>query len=855
MSFSQYTTKKVEEVFKTLGSRESGLNEKEVKERQKIYGLNEIEARKTKPFDILLRQFKSPFFYLLFIATIIAFLIREISDGIVILLFVLINVFVGFFQEYRAERTVALLKKYIPSTTRVLRDGKEKIIDKRFLVPGDIVFLESGNIVPADLRLLNVQNFLIDESVLTGESAPVPKITEVLSKETKEIFEAKNIAFCGTLIVSGKAKGVVIRTGKEMVLGEIVKLVSGVTRETLYEQNLLKFARVILRTVVTSIIFVFLANLIIRGTENFYDFLIFCIALIVSILPEALPLVVTFALSEGALGLAREKVVIKRLSAVEDLGNIEILCTDKTGTITENKLSLEKIYSQDVEKCLLYSLLASSYIKEEIESTPNPFDFALFEKTPLKVRQQIKNFKEIFEIPFDPFRLRNSVLLKDYNPPSTLPPPLEEGAPEKGGLILIIRGAPETILKLSSKYEGNLTLQDLKEKIETEGRKGKRVLAVAFKKFYKREFSEKDEKDLNFLGYFSFSDPLKATAKESIQLSRKLGVKIKILTGDSKEVAGNIAKEVGLIKDPQKVILGETLDSLSEKDFERACAQFSIFARVSSQTKYKIIETLEKKYAVGFMGEGINDTPALKAAHLAIAVKGATDAAREVSDVVLLENDLRVIIRGIKNGRNIFSNINKYIKCALASNFGNFYSIAVISLFIPYLPMLPIQILLGNLLSDFPLISIATDQVDVEELRKPKAYQISQVILLIISLALVSSIFDLIFFSIFYKIQPPLMRTLWFIESILTEILLIFSIRTRHFFLRTKRPSLPLIALTILDAILIISLPFINFGQKFFHFVALPTSTLLIVFFLVLSYFAISEAVKLVYFSHFKFSK
>jgi len=837
MKFSEYTTKNIEDVFEILKTSENGLSEKEAENRLKTYGFNEIKGREVGLFDVFLRQFKSPFFYLLFIAAILAFFIGDNKiDSLVIFIFIFVNVLMGFFQEARAEKAVLLLKKYIPLKTKVLRSGEEKIIDKNLLVPGDIVLLEPGDIVPADLRILKVENFLIDESVLSGESVPLSKITISLSKAADEVFEAKNIAFAGTSVISGRGEGIVIGTGRKTVLGEITKLVSGITRESVYEKELFNFSRIILRFVVISITFVFLANLIIKGTTNFFEFLLFSLALIVSIIPEALPVVITFALSEGSLKLAKEKVVVKRLSSVEDLGSIEILCVDKTGTLTENKLSLEKISAADKEKCLLYALLASSYMTEEIESTLNPFDLALFEKASSVIRQSLKKFKEISEIPFDPFRLRGSVLLED----------------EKGNSILIVKGAPETILKLSSKFESGQDRETIEKEIIKEGREGKRILAVAYKTIKKRDISEKDEKDLTFFGYFSFLDPLKETAKEAVQLARKLGVDIKILTGDSKEVAGLVAKEVGLIEDSQKVILGETLDFLSREDFEKACEKFAVFARVSPQTKYKIVEALQKKYDVGFLGEGINDAPALKMANVAIAVPGATDVSQEVSDVILLEKDLRVIIGGIENGRNIFANINKYIKCALASNFGNFYSIAAISLFISFLPMLPIQILLGNLLSDFPLISIVTDRVDTEELKKPKFYQLNRVLSLVIFLALVSTIFDFIFFAIFYKVQPAILQTLWFIESILTEILLIFAIRTRNFFLKAKKPSLPLLALTSLDAIFIVALPFTNFGKTAFHFVSPPVPFLLIVFSLVISYFLISEMVKLLYFRYWK---
>jgi Mg2+-importing ATPase len=835
MKFSECTAKSSHEVFKMLRASESGLSEKESEERLKIYGANEIKEKETGIIDIILRQLKSPFFYLLFAAVIITLLIGQRIEGVLILFFILINILLGFYQEFRAEKSVLLLKKYIPAKTRVKRQGKEETIAKNLLVPGDIVLLEAGDIVPADLRVLKLENFLIDESVLTGESVPNQKSIESLLKEVKQIFEAKNILFAGTAVISGEAEGIVIGTGRQTFFGEITKLVSGITRESAYEKDLLRFSRLILRTVIVSIIFVFLANLIIKGTANFFEFLIFCVALIVSIIPEALPLVVTVSLSKGALKLAREKVVVKRLSAIEDLGNIEILCTDKTGTLTENRLSVEKITASNKEKCLLYGLLGSSYVKQEIESTLNPFDLALFEKADKKIQQSLRKVTSVSEIPFDSLRLRNSVIVKDEN----------------GNLILIVKGAPETILKLCSKFEqGNG--KEIGKETEREGKEGKRILAVAYKNVTETNLSDEVEKDLTFLGYFSFSDPLKKTAKDTIRLAGKLGVRIKILTGDSKEVAGFIAKEIGLIKDAEEVVLASNLDSLSCEDFEKTCDTFSVFARVSPQTKYKIVEALQKKYEVGFLGEGINDAPALKIANLAIAVKGAADVAREASDIVLLKKDLKIIIDGIFQGRNIFSNINKYIKCVLASNFGNFYSIAVISLFISFLPMLPVQILLGNILSDFPLIIIATDKVDVEELKKPKLYQLNRVIVLIILLALVSTIFDFIFFGIFHKTQPATLQTLWFIESILTEILLIFSIRTKHFFLRAKKPSLALIFLTLLDAIIIISLPFTNFGKNFLHFTSPSLFFILIVLSLVFSYFLVSEIVKLIYFKYRK---
>jgi Mg2+-importing ATPase len=839
MNFSQYTTRTSEEIFSLFKTSEGGIFEKEAEERLKKYGLNQVKTRETTLFDIFLRQIKSPFVYLLIIATIIAFVIGEKIDGLVIAGFILINVILGFTQEARAERAILLLKKYLPSKTRVLRDGSEKTIDKTLLVPGDIVLLENGNIAPADLFVVKTEDLLVDESVLTGESAAVSKSSEPLEKETKEIFEAKNIVFAGTSVISGELKGLVINTGKDTVLGEVTKLVSTIKRESIYEKNLLKFSRLILKIVIVTIIVVFLANLVVKGTTNILNFSLFCIAMIVGIIPEALPLIAVFSLSSGALKLAKEKVVVRRLSAVEDLGNIEILCSDKTGTLTEGKMVLDKVFSINKEKCMQYALLSSAYIAEKIESSLTPFDSAILTQMDGHTHSFFDKFKSIEEIPFSSERMRNSVLIK--------------AGKEKN--ILIVKGAPEKILKLSSRFEDSLTIKKLKEQIEKEGSTGKRILAIGYKEFDKESYTENDESGLIFLGYFSFSDPLKPTAKKSIQIAEELGVDVKIVTGDSKEVSAYIAKQIGLIKNSSEVILGEELDLLSGDEFLKACEEYSVFARISPQTKHRIVEALSKKHEVGFLGEGINDAPALKAAHVAIAVESAADVSREVADIVLMEKDLNVIINGIRNGRNIFSNINKYIKTTLASNFGNFISIAIISLMIPFLPMLPIQILLINLLSDFPLIAVASDSVDAEELKKPKYYQLSRVIGLIVFLGLVSTLFDFLFFGIFHKIGESKLQTLWYIESILTEIILIFSIRTSRFFLKSKMPNPVFLFISISTILVTVFLPFTDFGRSIFHFVIPDQKSLFIVFSLILGYFIISEAAKLYYFRHWMHRK
>lgn len=836
MNFSKYTNKSLEETLSLLKSSKTGLSQKEAVSKQKKYGLNEVRVQKIRAFQILKRQIQSPFFYLLFFASLISLFIGEFFDFAVILFIVLANAAIGFFQEYRAEKAVFLLKKFIPQGVKVLRDNKEQIIDKKELVIGDIVLLYMGDIVPADLRLIMEHNFLVNESALTGESVPVPKSSFTFEKQQTEIFKAKNIVFAGTPVISGRAEGIVISTGKETVFGNIAESVAKEEfKMSSYEKDILYFSKLVLKIVVITIILIFIAGIVIKGASNFFSFLLFSVALIISILPEGLPAVVSFSLSKGSMQMAKRNVVVKRLSAIEKLGNIDILCTDKTGTLTKNKLSLEKIVSSDKRKCLLFGLLGSEAGRRE-ETILNPFDLALFERSPEDFWKNYERYSIISKPHFDAEKMRSSFIVKD----------------RKSGHFLITKGAPEFILSICSKISDGTPKSELKEDFEKEGKTGKRVLALAFKKIPEKHTLEPDERNFTFLGYFVFDDPLKETAEEAIKLAKKLGVSIKIITGDSKEVAGHVAKKIKLVSDSSHVILGTEIDKIEQSEFDQICHENSVFARISPQLKYKIVKSLQKNHDVGFLGEGVNDAPALRASNVAIAVDGASDISREVSDIVLLKRDLRVIVQGIEDGRNIFANINKYIKCMLASNFGNFYSIAAISLFINFLPMLPIQILLSNLLSDLPLISIVTDKVDLDELKKPKAYHLKSVLPLIINLAIIITLADFIFFSVFYKQPPATIQTLWFIESVFCELLLVFIIRTKHWFWKAERPSFPLVFSIISIFAVAIILPFLSFGQKVIHFAPPKITQLLLMAVILVSFMAVSEFVKIIYFKYFR---
>uniref|UniRef100_A0A7C4XGS4 Cation-transporting P-type ATPase n=1 Tax=candidate division WWE3 bacterium TaxID=2053526 RepID=A0A7C4XGS4_UNCKA len=835
MSFSKYTNLSVSDVLAEFStSIDTGLTQSVIKKRQDKSGPNAIRGKETTWLDVLGRQFKSTFVYLLLTAVVISFVLGEELDGFMILLFITINTVLGFYQEYGSEKTMKYLKTYMIPKATVIRNGQESVIESYQLVPGDVVVLETGDIVPADLRIVKENNLFVDESSLTGESFQIKKTSDKMFSEETEPYKAKNIVFAGTHVAEGKALGVVVSIGKDSEFGKITKLATETFSQSGFEKQINKFSRFILVMTLGTLAAVFLAHLFIDGNlEDLPSLALFAIALAVGVIPEALPLVATFSLTHGANVLAKKKVVVKRLSAIEDLGGIEVLCSDKTGTLTENKLKVVEINSPDIDKTVYYGLLASDYIGKERTSN-NSFDLALIEKMGKERLDGIKRTEKIFEIPFNPERKRNSVLVK-----------------EDSRLVLIVRGAQENVLPYIKGFSHD-TEKELIDWILGQGHRGRRVLAIAKRNFdgISTSYSVKDEEaDLEFVGLVSFADPIKPTTKLAVEKAEELGIRVKIITGDSAEVSGAVAHEVGIIESPAKVLTGYQFDRMKPHDQEKAVKDFDVFARLSPEQKYKIISQLQKHYSVGYLGEGINDAPALKISDVALVVNDASDVARGAADIVLLEQDLKVIVDGIEEGRKTFSNTTKYIKSTLASNFGNFYAVAFASLLIDYLPMLPIQILLVNLLSDFPMIAIATDNVDQSEIKKPHSYDIREITLIAMLLGMISTLFDFVVFGLFYKMGPAHLQTNWFIASILTELLLIFSIRSKKFFLRpTTGPSIQMRLLTLVAAVITIIIPFTKIGTEVFKFTNPGIENLGLIISIVILYIFSSEAVKLYYY-------
>jgi Mg2+-importing ATPase len=827
----EWWSKQSEEVIKALSSSKEGISEVEAKKRLSIYGLNDIPKRMEKSaISLFFSQFKDPLLLLLLAATMIAYLTGSVEESIMIVCILLIDSILGFFQEYKSELALRKLCKYIRYYSKVLRDGNLLQVDTRYLVPGDIVLIETGDRIPADLRLIETDDLEIDESLITGEAYPVLKDANAVLEEKIEPQKMKNMAFMGTLVTNGKGKGIVVSTGMKSTFGKIVGYLKSEEPLTSYQRNMRRLSKFLMGIVIVGVIFIFIINSITGKT--ILDSLLFSLALAVGILPELLPVVITIGLTRGAIKMTKFGVITKKLAAMEDLGNMDVLCVDKTGTITQNKITLVEYVDLEGKKDVELVALAStalSVVEKKGKFIGNQIDVAIGE---FSKSLPNKKYEILDTIPFDFTRKRMSSIIK-----------------KDGKLLLVCKGAPESVLSVCIRMRKANGVFDLDKKfvekmLEELFKKGYRVIAVAEKVVEKKaKYSKEDERDLTLLGFLCFTDPPKPGIKQIVDRFKKLGIEIKILTGDNALIAEEVMKKVGI--EIKGVLSGVEIDSMDDKALRQAVEKNNLFVRLTPEQKVRIVLALKKNgHTVGFLGDGANDAPALRYADAGISVENGVDVAKEASDIILTKKSMKVILDGVVEGRKTFGNTTKYILNILSANLGNMTSLTIASPFLNFLPMLPSQILLTNLMSDGPLLAISTDRIDEEELKRPKHWDIAFIGKFCGLFGSISSIFDFTTMGLLLLlgVSVPLFRTGWFLESVLSEILITFSIRTRKRFYRS-RPSQVLFLSSIVFALLTLVIIYSPVGV-FFEFVPLDLYFFLLVILILVAYFALVEFLK-----------
>jgi Mg2+-importing ATPase len=784
-------------LLQTLHSQSSGLAAADAGARLQQDGPNEIAREKRRPAIVrLLLNVKNPLVVLLSVLAFISFLTGDISGTLVILTMVVLGVALRFVQETRADHAAEKLRAMVRNTATVIRDGRDQEVPLSVVVRGDVVRLAAGDMVPADVRLLTAKDLFVNQAALTGEALPVEKHPGAALADVSNPFDLPNVAFLGSNVESGTGTAVVIHTGERTYFGSLAASIVGERQLTSFDQGINRFTWLMIRFMAVMVPAVFLINGM--SKHNWLEAFLFALAVAVGLTPEMLPMIVTVNLSKGALAMARKKVVVKRLNAIQNFGAMDVLCTDKTGTITEGRIVLERYidaHGDPDDKVLHYAYLNSYYHT----GLRNLMDEAILNHQELEERLQAKNkYKKIDEVPFDFVRRRMSVVVED----------------EKRLNTLICKGAVDEMLSVCTRVEIKGQVVDarshedatLRQLVTELNGQGFRVIALAYKEMPNAPdapvYSVKDESNLTLLGFLAFLDPPKETAAEALKRLHDLNTEVKILTGDNEMVTGFICGKVGI--PAPRVLMGPEIERMSDQELTEAAQATSVFARLVPAHKERIIRALQRAgHVTGFLGDGINDAPALKAADVGISVNEAVDIAKESSDIILLEQSLLVLESGVVEGRRVFGNIIKYIKMAASSNFGNMFSVVGASAFLPFLPMRPIQVLANNLLYDFSQTTIPTDHVDPEWLKKPRRWAIGDIQRFIVVIGPISSIFDyLTYFIMLYVFNcwnnPPLFQTGWFVESIFTQTLIIHVIRTNKIPFIESRASWPLIATSII---------------------------------------------------------
>jgi Mg2+-importing ATPase len=816
----------LDEAYALLESSASGLGAAEAEERIRREGRNILTAEKRKgAFGEILGRFKDPLAIQLLLICAVSYAMGDIRSGTVVLAMIFISVFLSYFQERRSGDAAEKLKMMIHASSVALRDGKEVEVPISEIARGDVLALSAGSIVPADMRIVSAKDFFVAQAALTGESLPVEKEAVPGAEPAQGVFDLKNACFQGSTVISGSGRGIAVNTGMKTFLGSVASGLAEPKGATDFDKGTKSFVSLMVRFMIVMVSVTFL--IVGLTKHDWLQALLFGLSVAVGLTPEMLPMIVTVCLSKGAVFMSRKKVIVKKLKAIQNLGAMDILCTDKTGTITQDKVVLERhvdVTNRPSEDVLRYAWM-NSYYQTGLR---NLLDNSILSNQDLDVE---RSCRKVDEIPFDFVRKRMSVII-EY----------------EGDHVLICKGSVEAVFEACDRYQIDdeilplidMLRQDILEEYERLSKQGFRVLAIAYREYPKdREvFSAADESGLILLGYLAFFDPPKDSAEKAIRGLREHGVRVKVLTGDNELVTKKVCGDVGF--KTQRVVTGKELEGLDEAAFAQAVAEHDVFARLTPSHKERIVGSLRAQgHVVGFMGDGINDAAAMRAADVGISVDTAVDVAKESADIILLEKNLLVLEDGIIEGRRLFNNILKYIRMGASSNFGNMFSVVGSAALLPFLPMAPVQILLNNLLYDVSQTGIPLDNVDAESVEAPQKWDVSKIKKFMVRIGPISSIFDYATFALMWwffgcaaflapgtsdaakDYLQQLFHTGWFVESLLTQTLIVHIIRTNRIPFIQSRASLAMTLTTAAVMAIAVALPYSPLAP-FFGLVPLP---------------------------------
>jgi Mg2+-importing ATPase len=837
---SSYWALTPEDLFATLQSSPQGLSSASAQVHLIKFGRNELKGhKKAAPLLLLLSQFKSPLVLILVFAAIISVVTGAWIDASIILAIVIASAVLGFIQEYGASNAVEKLRSQVTLKVKLLRDGEPRTILAEEVVPGDVVLLSAGSIIPADGVVIHADDFFVNQAILTGETFPVEKKAGAVA-ENASLTDRMNCVFMGTNVSSGSARALICETGRRTAFGQIAEKLTLRPPETDFERGIRQFGGMLTQVMMALVLVVFAINVFLHKPA--VDSLLFAVALAVGVAPELLPAIISITLSKGAQSMAKKGVIVRQLAAIENFGSMDVLCTDKTGTLTLGVVSLDG--ALDPHGQASNQVLLSAYLNAHFQTgLANPLDQAILQQT----QPEIGSFVKTEEIPYDFVRKRLSIAVQDTTQ-------------NKSTYTLITKGALDKVLEASShiQEDGKAVLLDgmrheaLQAKFAGWSEQGFRVLGVATKEVAPQlEYPVEEECNMTFIGFLLFFDPPKPDAQKAIADLKNLGVTLKVITGDNRRVALHVAETTGM--QVTGVLTGAELNQMSDDALWRRADQVNLFAEVDPNQKDRIISALRKTgHVVGYMGDGINDAPALYTADVGISVENAVDVAKEAADFVLLEQNLDVLRHGIELGRQTFANTLKYV---FTTNFGNMFSMAGLSLFLPFLPLLPKQILLNNFMSDFPAMTIATDAVDPEMVEKPRRWDVTYIRNFMIIFGLISSVFDFITFGVLLLVLRAgenQFRTGWFIESLFTELFILLVVRTRRSLFKSK-PGRWLWVSTLLVGLVALILPYLPGVGPIFGFVPLPPLMMTLLLFITGLYVVANEIAKQIFYRKVRF--